>query len=205
MTTSPPPQQPPFTPFFTLISNPSSTSYTHPIVHYVFADDDFDPYLAAETFSASSNPRPQSRPQSQSKSSQQQLTQDGKPKERIIIVDVNPDCCSVSAARSLAPDWQVSGVSISAAPQWMATSEGSGEGGGGGLMLTIEGTEMGFPKKAATEESVFELAEMFTERMALLKRITEFGRLSVPSGEGGAAGDELQQVQEQSLPAANQG
>lgn len=39
---APPPQQPQFHPFFTLIEDAQNSEYFHPTVHYIFSDDDTD-------------------------------------------------------------------------------------------------------------------------------------------------------------------
>ena len=130
-------------PFFTLISNLASTAHKHPAVHYLFSDDGFDP-IASVT----------SAPPS---------------KDRVVVVDMAADGESVVAAHSLSEDWQVVGVNVSSAPQWMANDDegaasgGVAAGGGGGLMLTIQGTEGG-SKAAKKSENLYELAELFNER-----------------------------------------
>ncbi|PUU72772.1 hypothetical protein B9Z19DRAFT_1096603, partial [Tuber borchii] len=53
---------------------------------------------------------------------------------------------SVAAAHSLSDDWQVVGTDVGIAPQWMAGDEDGGSAGasgsGGGVMLTIRGSEV---------------------------------------------------------------
>ncbi|RPB11380.1 hypothetical protein P167DRAFT_606521 [Morchella conica CCBAS932] len=107
----PPPPPPPFSPFFTLISNPHTTSHKHPIVHYIFSDDDIDPL----------DPPPPS----------DHNHNNDRDRDRVIVVDVTD---SAVTAQSLSRDWQVLGVKVAAAPQWAGET-------GGGLMLTVEGTE----------------------------------------------------------------
>jgi hypothetical protein len=135
-------QQQTFSPFFTLISNPASTVHKHPVVHYVFSDDDFDPIASVRSAPPS--------------------------KDRVVVVDMATDGESVVAAHSLSEDWQVVGVNVSSAPQWMANDdEGAASSGaaagGGGLMLTIQGTEGG-SQAAKKTDNLYELAEIFNER-----------------------------------------
>ncbi|KAH0610304.1 uncharacterized protein H6S33_011831 [Morchella sextelata] len=85
-------------------------------------------------------------------------------RDRVVIVDVTD---AAVTAKSLSRDWQVLGVKVAAAPQW------AGETGGGGLMLTVEGTEA--PAGKAKGGSMEELEALYQERMALLKRVVEFG------------------------------
>ncbi|CUS12443.1 unnamed protein product, partial [Tuber aestivum] len=174
LSSTPQPQPTPqtLTPFFTLISNPSSTIHKHPAVHYVFSDDDFDPISP----SASGKEREQ---------------------ERVVVVDMNADGESVAAAHSFSSDWQVTGVNVASAPQWMAGDEDGGGGGasgsGGGLMLTIRGLEapkVGSVGAAVTasgatgggKESLYELAEMYHERMAEIKSVIEYAERSASAG-----------------------
>ncbi|RPA97379.1 hypothetical protein L873DRAFT_1691062 [Choiromyces venosus 120613-1] len=185
---TPQPLHPPsqtLTPFFTLISNPTSTTHKHPIVRYVFSDDDFDPIPPPAPSSSTST-----------------TTTTAKDTERVIIVDMNPSGESVAAAHSLSKDWQVVGVNIASAPQWMAGDEDPGgagsaaaAGGAGGLMLTIRGLEV--PKSGSLamaaaagtasgatggggvgKESLYELAEMYHERIADIKSVIEYAEKS---------------------------
>ena len=97
---------------------------------------------------------------------------------------------SVAAAHSLSDDWQVVGTDAGIAPQWMAGDEDGGSAGasgsGGGVMLTIRGSEVpkvGSMAAAATatggggagaggggggggggKETLYELAEMYHDR-----------------------------------------
>lgn len=88
-----------------------------------------------------------------------------------MIVDVGNDGETVVAAHSLSKEWQIVGVNISSAPQWMASPAGGEDGsgtaaaatGGGGLMLTIEGTDVGL-QGAKKTENLHELVEVFNER-----------------------------------------
>ncbi|KAI5844580.1 hypothetical protein DFP73DRAFT_631818 [Morchella snyderi] len=152
----PPPPPPPFSPFFTLISSPHTTSHKHPIVHYIFSDDDTDPL----------DPPP---PPHDNRD---------RDRDRVIIVDVTG--AAAVTARSLSRDWQVLGVKVAAAPQW------AGETAGGGLMLTVEGTEA--PAKAKAGGSMLELEALYKERMALLKRVAEFGGAAVAADAGAGMG-----------------
>ncbi|KAL0637546.1 hypothetical protein Q9L58_003435 [Maublancomyces gigas] len=193
-----------------------STVHKHPIVHYVFSDDDFDPVTettlaAAAAEDAVTTPVPGSAAGRQGSG---QGRRPPPPKDRVVIVDVGNDGETVIAAHSLSKEWQVVGVGISSAPQWMAGNSedvpgggvGSGSGGGGGggggggsggggggggsggavagqggLMLTVEGTERVGLQGLKKTESLYELAEMFSERMALIRRVIDYG-------EKGAAG-----------------
>ncbi|CAZ82279.1 unnamed protein product [Tuber melanosporum] len=178
---TPQPQSTPQTlaPFFTLISNPSSTAHKHPVVHYVFSDDEFDPI-----------------PPGASGKGQEQEREQERQQERVVVVDMNADGETVAAAHSLSADWQVVGANVASAPQWMAGDEDGGGGGGagasgssGGLMMTICGLEapkIGSMGAAVTasgttgrgggggKETLYELAEMYHERMAEIKSVIEY-------------------------------
>jgi len=83
--TAPPPN---FQPFFTLISpTHPGAAHSHPKVHYIFSDDDFDPAPPSD------------------------------PSERVIVVDIAPSGNTVLNARSYSADFQVVNVGISSAPQ----------------------------------------------------------------------------------------
>lgn len=170
-------------------------------MHYVFSDDDFDPVTettlaAAAAEDAVTTPVPGSGAGRQGSG---QGRRQPPPKDRVVIVDVGNDGETVVAAHSLSKEWQVVGVGISSAPQWMAGNSedvpgggvgsggsggggsggggggggggGSGGGGGGGavagqggLMLTVEGTERIGLQGLKKTESLYELAEVFSER-----------------------------------------
>jgi len=81
---------------------------------------------------------------------------------------------SVAAAHSLSDDWQVVGVDVASAPQWMAGDEDGGSAGasgsGGGMMVTIRGLEVpkvgsmaasGATGGGGGKETLYELAEMY--------------------------------------------
>lgn len=108
----------------------------------------------------------------------------------MVVVDMKADGESVAAAHSLSDDWQVVGTDVGIAPQWMAGDEDGGSAGasgsGGGVMLTIRGSEVpkvGSMAAAATatggggagaggggggggggKETLYELAEMYHDR-----------------------------------------
>lgn len=155
--------------------------HKHPIVHYVFSDDDFDPVTettlaAAEeaiTTPTSGSGSGSGRQGSGQGQGQGQGRRQQPPKDRVVIVDVGNDGETVVAAHSLSKEWQIVGVGISSAPQWMAPAANSedplGTGGAiptgqGGLMLTVEGTERVGLRAVGKTESLYELAEVFSER-----------------------------------------
>lgn len=163
--------------------------HKHPIVHYVFSDDDFDP-VTETTLAAAEDAitTPISGSGSGRQGSGQGARRPQPPKDRVVIVDIGNDGETVVSAHSLSKEWQVIGVGISSAPQWMApgpvaNSEdtlggvvGGGGGGGvvassgqGGLMLTIEGTERVGLQGVKKTESLYELAEVFSERCVRLR------------------------------------
>ncbi|KAI9785565.1 MAG: hypothetical protein M1816_000376 [Peltula sp. TS41687] len=159
-----PPLRPPFTPFFTIIEDATTSEHYHPNVHYIFSDDDDDDHdlltdaalhaLSNDpSFSASTEPQKQqagkavensnhgSRQSSASLSTSTSKNNRIAVKDRYLIVDVSPSGDSIVSARSLTADWQALGAEVSKAPTWEAASAAEGAAKTGGLMLRIEGTE----------------------------------------------------------------
>ncbi|KAF2454302.1 hypothetical protein BDY21DRAFT_353592 [Lineolata rhizophorae] len=142
----PPPN---FAPFFSLIDDIASGEHYHPAVHYVFADDDPDLVTAAslQALGVDSSSRPPGAGEDEHAiaegvaESQASLLPPPRPgvRERFLIVDLAADGQTVTEAKSLNADWQVTETVIGAAPTW---DEDTVENGGAGLMLRIEGTSV---------------------------------------------------------------
>ncbi|EME89083.1 uncharacterized protein MYCFIDRAFT_76450 [Pseudocercospora fijiensis CIRAD86] len=114
--------QPPadFKPFFTLIEDPVTREHHHPVVHYVFADDDQDiiTNAALETL-------PPKRPDA------------NEVEDRFVVVDMAADGKEVVNATSLSVNWQGLTTKVAQAPSWGDDSNLADRG----LMLHISGRE----------------------------------------------------------------
>ncbi|RPB21617.1 hypothetical protein L211DRAFT_761252, partial [Terfezia boudieri ATCC MYA-4762] len=171
---------PSFLPIFTLIEDSTSQEHFHPKVHYIFEDDVDTPLDIALGSRAA--------PQLQEEKSQQPSEDQG---HKPIIVQISQDLTHVERAYSLAPEWQLTNIQVGKAPQWLVGDEFSAGGMGSvssvtgqeGLMLTIEGTSIPDPSKrgnlsaatgAGAGESLYDLANSFADRMAMIKRVIEF-------------------------------
>lgn len=124
-----------FQPFFTLISDGGTAEHYHPMVHYVFSDDEEGEELVSEGVARALRGIGDEHPGGQKQ----------KQKEHVLILDVDvknalpgePPGFEVTQAQSLSAEWQVSNVEVTSAP---TISQGEGEeDGDGGLMLRIEG------------------------------------------------------------------
>ncbi|KAL9034810.1 MAG: hypothetical protein Q9214_006875, partial [Letrouitia sp. 1 TL-2023] len=139
-----------------------SPDYHHPKTHYIFSSDSPDSHLltsaALSSFPASSdNP---STPH---------------PNERYLILDLDATGSKVVKASSMSPDWQITSAEILPAPTWEGEEEG-----GRGMMLRVEGIEVGQEgeKEGKAEEGaegMEVLVERFERRMGELRRVVEGG------------------------------
>ncbi|KAF2402815.1 hypothetical protein EJ06DRAFT_310251 [Trichodelitschia bisporula] len=102
---------PPFHPLFTLITDAQTGETYHPATYYVFSDDEPDALSTAAIHA---------------------LGEGGDPtvEERYVVVDLAADGASVTAARSLAPRWAVTGAEVRGAPMLGDARQVGGEGEG---------------------------------------------------------------------------
>ncbi|MCJ1251148.1 hypothetical protein MMC30_008379 [Trapelia coarctata] len=183
---------PPFTPFFTLITDAHSSTTHHPGVHYIFSDDDSEVITeaalrihdAGNTSTSSSTRNPHSRSDSSAaRHPQKSGGKDAGVVERYIVVELGESGADVKGASSLTGDWAVLSTSVGKAPTLEGGSaEGEGEKG---LLLRIEGMEglgevgegeRGY-KVGEGERGLEELVEVFERRMGELKGVVEGGGL----------------------------
>ncbi|OBT61157.1 hypothetical protein VE03_09549 [Pseudogymnoascus sp. 23342-1-I1] len=205
------PARPPFSPFFTLIDDASTSSTHHPInVRYIFSDDDdqdlTDDFLAA----ISGEPSPQSSSHimhsssSITSSSQRPSARDTRePEHRTIIVDLDATGTAVAAAHSLSSSWQVLSASVTKAPTWesgpTAADNSEEDGAAARFMLRLEGVKGRDERMRERVRGVWReggevraedfqvLVEEFERKMRVLRTVVETGRdaLGVEEGEDG--------------------
>ncbi|KAK0610415.1 hypothetical protein B0T17DRAFT_620894 [Bombardia bombarda] len=122
------PDEPPFTPLFTLLTSNTHPSHRqttyHPTVHYIFADDDPDLMTAALA---------------------QHIEDNDNQNERAVVLDMAPTPdgagLEVAWASSLSPDWAV----VSASVSHMKDNDGAAERSyslPGTLVLKIDGVSI---------------------------------------------------------------
>lgn len=146
-----PPPPADFSPFYTLITDPTTGAHAHPrAVHYLFADDPdaailTDALLAHMPVVTGDKPKGGNRGKEEEEGEQEDGREAAPPQDhRIVIVDVALDGREVLNVASLSPDWQALTASVAPAPSW----RGGGGGGeeqqqqAGGLMLKIAGSEV---------------------------------------------------------------
>ncbi|KXT00233.1 hypothetical protein AC578_1228 [Pseudocercospora eumusae] len=147
--------QPPadFKPFFTLIEDPVTREHHHPVVHYVFADDDQDiiTNAALETLP----PKP---------------LDVNDVEDRFIIVDMAADGKQVISATSLSANWQGLTTKVAQAPSWGDDSNLADRG----LMLHISGQEARGEKRRAQGE-IQGLIKAFDDHLDDLNGLLEPG------------------------------
>jgi hypothetical protein len=112
-----------FRPFFNLIEDPKGGEYHHPIVHYIFSDDDPEILTSAALDSLD-------------------RYEDGQRQgddidERCIIVDITVDGKTVASASSMSPQWQALKTTVTPAPSWGDNTKDVDRG----LMLKVSGQE----------------------------------------------------------------
>ena len=96
------------------------------------------------------------------------------------MVDMDVTGTKVVAARSMSPEWAVTGTSVSAAPTWDRPELGGRQAGGreedveGGLMLRIEGMEV-LEGEKGERKGLEELVEEYERRMRELRRVVGAG------------------------------
>ncbi|KAL2038297.1 hypothetical protein N7G274_008946 [Stereocaulon virgatum] len=193
---TPTPQPANFAPYFTLLTNPTSSTTHHPTVQYIFSDDtpDTDPITAAalqvldhRSYSSTAT------------STLLPIPEQGRAHERFVLIDMDATGTKVLAAQSMSPDWAVTGTELGPAPTWDRDGQGKveeggeeGEEGERGLMLRIEGMEVlgdvggevegkekgkGKVGEGGDEEEkrLEELVDVYERRMGELKRVVDAG------------------------------
>lgn len=116
-----------FQPLFGLIEDESTGNQHHPHIHYIFADDDDDlvTNAAIHALKASSSVPVEDDPHQNPDS----------PKERFILLDLDPSTSKVVSAQSLSPEWQITATDLSVAPSFQDHENALD----GGMMLRIRG------------------------------------------------------------------
>lgn len=104
-------------PYFTLVEDTATGEHTHPIVHYIFSDDDPDTVTSSVLD-----------------------TMDQGTNQRLLLLDVSADAKTVVSAHSLDHKWQVHQAAFSQAPSW--NNDTGPTQMTEGLMLRIQGSEL---------------------------------------------------------------
>ncbi|KAH8881648.1 hypothetical protein GQ53DRAFT_467271 [Thozetella sp. PMI_491] len=198
------PTEPAFSPLFALLTttqHPGQRLTTHhPIMHYVFADD--DPEILADALNH----------HHRSPEEGDDDLEGGPPQDRALILDMAPDedgGFEVAWASSLSPDWAVVDARVTPMEGDGGTTAGGRNSPPGTMMLRVEGVTIGpsspSPTKTATPEGDVQspgasgtrqpkkedytaLIEDFEKRMGVLRRVIEAGegRQRIPiDDEGG--------------------
>lgn len=113
-------------PFFTVIHDTTTGEHHHPHVHYVFSDDDPDVITNAILRTLDPDGTAAQTPTSATVSD-----------DRYVIIDLAADGQTVLSAKSLDPNWQILGTSVTVAP----TFDESSTTDEAGMMLRVEGVE----------------------------------------------------------------
>ena len=202
--------RPPFTPFFTLVDDATSSSTHHPVnVRYIFSDDDqdlTDEYLAAisDGPSQSSSNITHSESSSLTSSSRHQQRAPGRdprePEHRTILLDLDATGTAVTSAHSLSSSWQVLSATVTKAPTWESGPAAEEDAASARFMLRLEGTRgrdermrervAGMWREDPGDvraEDFQMLMEEFERKMRVLKTVVETGdeALGVEEREGG--------------------
>ncbi|KAF1949925.1 hypothetical protein CC80DRAFT_427917 [Byssothecium circinans] len=146
---------PDFNPFFTIVEDTTTGEHYHPLVHYVFADDDPAIVTAAAMRSMGLDdtkflPRTENTSHSEhhedisdeEEGHQEDVVESPLPppliggREHYLIIDVAADGHTVTHAQSMSPDWQITKAGVRNAPSFDHESPNQG------YMLQIEGVEM---------------------------------------------------------------
>lgn len=194
--------RPPFTPFFTLVDDATSSSTHHPInVRYIFSDDDdqdlTDEYLAAISSDPSQSSSNITHSESSSLTSSSRHQQRAPPRDprdpehRTILVDLDATGTAVTSAQSLSSSWQILSASVTKAPTWESgptAADAEGDGGSARFMLRLEGTrgrDEGMAERVrgmwredpgdVRAEDFQVLMEEFERKMRVLKTVVETG------------------------------
>jgi hypothetical protein len=147
-----------FHPFFTLITDATTGETYHPSTYYVFSDDDPDVLTTASLHALDSySPQATGSPSQATHSSNlREGAAEGDEvtdSERYIIVDLAPSGTQIHAAKSLSPEWAITGADIRGAPTFQASEDTEGPGGGEGLMLVLEGMGIQGPPTTVTDDA----------------------------------------------------
>ncbi|KFY36876.1 hypothetical protein V494_04952 [Pseudogymnoascus sp. VKM F-4513 (FW-928)] len=199
--------RPPFTPFFTLVDDATTSSTHHPVnVRYIFSDDDQD--LTDDYLAAISSPSPNSSSHithsdsssltTSSRHHQPSNRDPREPEHRTILVDLDATGTAVAAAHSLSSSWQVLSASITKAPTWESGPAAEDEEGGAGaarFMLRLEGTkgrDEGMRERVrgmwredpgdVRAEDFQVLMDEFEKKMRVLKTVVDSGNEALALG-----------------------
>jgi len=196
--------RPPFSPFFTLIDDATSSSTHHPVnVQYIFSDDDQD-VLTSACLASIHGPSSQSSSgltahstsssitsSREQPSRSQRLSSRGgqEPEHRTILLDLDETGTSITSAHSLLSSWQILSTSLTAAPTWETSPTGDEDAVPARLMLRIEGIQgkdgrreqerdAGRSKEQCRDvgpEDFQALMDDFEKRMSILRTVVEAG------------------------------
>ena len=178
--------RPSLTPFFTLISDSTTSTTHHPTVHYIFSDDDSSLITdAALHIHDELFPPHELRSPRTPRASTATTRRREKDKDRFILLTLTPDAQGIESAHSMTPDWQVLNASIGTAPTLDDGKDGGvdrGEEAEGswekGMMVRIEGVERrGTEIEKGLNEDVGldELIEIYGRRVGELRKVVEAG------------------------------
>ncbi|MCJ1353411.1 MAG: hypothetical protein MMC33_003397 [Icmadophila ericetorum] len=195
-----PPPNTTLSPFFTLVEDVQSSEHYHPVVHYIFSDDESD-LITDAALRIHENAAQQDGSKtatSGSRAATLELSESAVVKERYIILDLAADGTEVVSAQSMTPDWQVLCTEITPAPtldgstgdRGSGTEDGKGKEKGKGMMLRVVGTEARKPVEVAEAErlGLEGLVDEYAKRMEELRRVVEGMGLGEGVGLGTDAG-----------------
>lgn len=169
-------------------------------MHYIFADDPLDNSPVADAALDVLDPAEEGDGEGEGARGEEATAETrrggSRKKERYVLLDMDESGTKVRSAKSMSPDWAVTGAEVSMAPTWEGDGGGGGgggtggsEAGGGGWMLKIEGVEaLGVEEheeRKREERGLEELMVEYERSMGELKRVVGAGAES-----GGGAGDE---------------
>ena len=179
----PPPN---FAPYFTLLTNPTSSTTHHPTVQYIFSDDtpDTEPITSAALQVLD--------PKSPTSSPKNRRSDGEQPTERFVLIDMDATGTKVLSAQSMSSDWAVTSTELGPAPTWDKDGQGMQEEGGDegeeeerGLMLRIEGLEVlgtgaegewkGKGRGDGEDKRLDELVDVYERTMGELRRVVDAG------------------------------
>jgi hypothetical protein len=152
-----PPQN--FHPFFTLITDAITGETYHPSTYYVFSDDEPDVLTTASLHALDSySPQPAQSPSrtahpSSDPSDEVSERDEAADSERYVVIDLAPSGVQIHTAKSLSPEWAITGADIRGAPTFQASEDTEGAGGGEGLMLMLEGMGIQGPPPTVKDEA----------------------------------------------------
>lgn len=106
-----------------------------------------------------------------------------------MLLEMDGTGTKIESAQSMAPDWAVTSTELGPAPTWDGDGEGKREGGEGrGVMLRIEGVEVGGEEEAGKlgeGKRLEELVGVYERQMAELRRVVDAGQGITTGGESG--------------------